>query len=467
MSPLIIIQSMRVVIYLFLPLLIALIIAIVIYRHNRHKSSSKAITALNDLDILNTLEGIDGNYEIELQEKIKNAVNKNNLLQDLIEKKENENQDIKQKIEEGTINSKQEYIRLCTAISNLGLGFIIIDQEKNINFINKFIKTLAPGLESNIKLKDLQMLINEKINFTQAIDDSLNKGKPAAFEDIYINNKYTNLFFSPIISDHENKSKSIGVVIVIEDKTEEKLIKHARKNFFVIASHELRTPLTGIRGYISIIKQFYLEGIKDEQLKRIISDIDASSTRLINIVNEFLETPKSDKENLKTHLVVCDLVEIINSSIKETGSLYLEKNLSLKFNNTMSQAEVLGNKDKIKQILINLISNAVKYTNRGGITIILDKTPSLQYKISVQDTGKGISKDNTEQLFGKFKQADPNQKSKIVSSGLGLYISKLLSEKMGGTLKLENSEEGKGSKFSFSLPVYQKDIANTNTTGVN
>ncbi len=465
-------------------------------------------------------------YNALLQEKIKEIADIDTLRQNLEQNLEKEKQTIIQKVLEGTSDLHVEHARLHSAINNFSLGFIMTDNKKNIIFVNNAAKNLFSFQQSDtiLKLQDLQLHVTGKINFLQCTEDVLKNGEALIFEDIRVDNKYTNIFISPIIASGSNMPDTTGVAILIEDKTEEILIKRSRENFFIIASHELRTPLTGIKGYIAIIKQLYFENIKDEQLKRIINDIDISSTRLVNIVNDFLETSKLEPDKIVIRKDPCDLITIINSSIKETSSIAVEKKLYINFSNPEANAAVLGDKDKIKQILINLISNALKYTEQGGITISLDRvtqldavqgpedevrgrlldrggrieersktyngstlsstadpdaamrqvrnsglenTPDAKYKISITDTGKGMSKEMINLLFSKFQQTDPNKPRNIISTGLGLYISKLLAEKMQGTIKLENTEEGKGSTFSLSLPAYQLDIAIPNTTGVN
>lgn len=376
------------------------------------------------------------------------------LLEDLKKDKEKIEQDIKQKVLQSTLDIRDDYVRLRSAIDHLDFGFIMTDKEKNTILVNNVIKNMFPMPDSgtNINLQDLQKHTQSEINFLENADYILKNSKPLYFERITIdNNKYANIYISPVNSN----SQTIGTVILIEDITEEKTAEKSKEDFFTIASHELRAPLTAIRGYIAIIKQLFFTNIKEEELKKIIQDIDTLSNRLIGIVNDFLDTPKLEQGKIKVKKETCDLIAITTASIKETNSIAAQKNLLIKFTNTLSSATVLGDRERIRQILINLISNGLKYTEQGEINIKIEKTPDSKYKISIKDTGKGIPKENIKFLFTKFQQTDPTKH--MISTGLGLYISKLLAEKMNASIQLEDTQEGKGSTFSFSLPVYEQN----------
>lgn len=399
----------------------------------------------------------------QLQEKINELTNINNLLEELKQNKGKEEQNIKQKTLEITFDSREENTRLYASINNLSLGFIMSDKEQNIILTNNTAKNLfsIPDSDTTLKLQDLQMHTQGKINFLENAESVLKNGTSLSFENIRIDNKFANIFISPVNSF----SGTIGAVFLTEDKTEERIAEKSKEDFFTIASHELRAPLTAIRGYIALIKQLFFINIKDEELKKIIQDIDTLSSQLINIVNDFLDTPKLEQGKIRVKKEPQDLIEIIKAGIKETTPIATQKNLVINFTNPLDSALVLGDKERIRQVLINLISNGLKYTEEGGITINIEKTLDSKYKISIKDTGKGVPKENIKILFTKFQQTDPTKH--MTSTGLGLYISKLLVEKMNGEIKLENTAEGKGSTFSFSLPVYEQTIASAQTMGVN
>lgn len=393
-------------------------------------------------------------YISQLQKKVDELASINNLLEENIKNKEQEEQKIEQKVQEKTFDISEEHTRLYTSIKNLCFGFIMTDKEKNIIIINNTAKNLfsIPNKETNITLDNLQTHIQGDLKLSKIVNLILTNNKLLAYNNNSIDNKYCNIYLSPVILD----LKTAGAVILTEDITEEQNTEKSKEDFFTIASHELRSPLTSIRGYISLIKQSYFADIKNEELIKIIIDIDSLSVRLINIVNDFLDTPKLEQGKIRVKKEPCDLVEIVKACIKETNPIATSKNLLIKFTSSIESATALGDRDKIRQIIINLISNGIKYTEQGEITIAIEKTPNSQYKILIKDTGKGVSKENIKFLFSKFQRTDPNKP--MTSTGLGLYISKLLVERMDGSISLENTEEGKGSTFSFTLHAYEQSI---------
>jgi signal transduction histidine kinase len=187
----------------------------------------------------------------------------------------------------------------------------------------------------------------------------------------------------------------------------------------------------------------------------MIEDINLASSRLIGIVNDFLDSSKLETGKMKYKKEAVNLGELAEEVIKEyqvTGSF---KMLYLTFVAPTSPVEkAIGDKDKIKQVLVNLIGNAVKYTDKGGVIVSLERDNGF-VKVLVTDTGKGIPQELQAGLFGKFQQGPDGEtytRDVIYGSGLGLYISKMLVEGMNGKIFLEKSALGVGSTFSFELP---------------
>lgn len=445
--------------YYFILLSVSIITAFIfifLYKNRLRSLNNPAFIAPLILEAIDEAiiitNSIEKKFQTQLQEKTKKLADINNLIENMKQYKKIEEDNIEQKIQEITFDIREEHTRLYTAVKNLNFGFIIIDKEKNIIITNNAADDLfsIPPVRTNINFQNLQIHTRDNVDLIKNTDSTIKNGNQSFLENIHINNKYVNIFISPIIT----LSGTTGAVILTEDRTEKQITQKSKEDFYTIASHELRTPLTAIRDYIAIIKQIYLEDIKNEELKNLINDIDTLSARLINIVNDFLDTPKLEQGKINIKKEPCDLIEIIKACINETSSIATPKNLSIKLNDPLKSVIVLGDKEKIRQILINLISNGIKYTEQGGITINVEKTLGSRYKISIQDTGKGIPKENIKFLFNKFQRTDPTRH--MTSTGLGLYISRLLVEKMNGTITLENSEEGKGSTFSFTLPIYEQ-----------
>jgi signal transduction histidine kinase len=232
-------------------------------------------------------------------------------------------------------------------------------------------------------------------------------------------------------------------------------LQRSRDEFFSIASHELRTPLTAIRGNTSLIKQYFPDVLKDDNVHEMIDDIHDSSVRLIEIVNDFLDASRLEQDKMKLVRQPFTIEPLVEKVIYEMASLSRDKGIALTFDQeTLGEIpQVYGDMNRVKQILYNLIGNAMKFTKQGSVTINC-LIQGRRLKVTVTDTGPGISPEGQQLLFHKFQQTAQSiiTRDDTRGTGLGLYISKLLVEHMGGEIRLEHSEVGKGSTFSFTLP---------------
>jgi signal transduction histidine kinase len=234
------------------------------------------------------------------------------------------------------------------------------------------------------------------------------------------------------------------------------VLQRSRDEFFSIASHELRTPLTAIRGNIDMIKRFYAEKVGDEDFNQMVDDIHSSSIRLIEIVSDFLDASSLEQGKIKFTPEEFNIEEVIEKVAYETNATASEKGVHIGLEKMQGGVPaVYADKNRVKQIVYNLIGNALKFTEKdGSITLHVTADDKL-LKVSVEDTGRGISEENQKLLFHKFQQAGDSLYTRDTTrgTGLGLYISKLMSEQMGGSMQLEQSVLDKGSTFSFTLPL--------------
>ena len=169
----------------------------------------------------------------------------------------------------------------------------------------------------------------------------------------------------------------------------------------------------------------------------------------MRLVNDLLEISRIQSGKLKVDLQEVNLVEIINKNIQIMQMLSKQKGISTIFNPT-GEVFVLVDSEKVEQILYNLLGNAIKFTNKGTINITLSQKGD-RVVVAVNDTGEGISKKDQVRLFGRFEQTAVSRSSRKGGLGLGLYLSRELARRMGGDLRLEQSELGKGSTFVFYL----------------
>lgn len=238
----------------------------------------------------------------------------------------------------------------------------------------------------------------------------------------------------------------------IKRREEAEKLSQAKSEFLSIVSHQLRTPLTVIKGYLSmILEEGY--GSLSEKLKKVIENIYVSNERLIKLVNDFLNATRVETGKMELELERVDLEELIESQIKELEIKSKEKGIYLNFEKPKEKVpQVFVDKEKIGQVILNLIDNAIKYTHSGGITVSLEKLKD-SVRIKIKDTGEGMTKKEIEKLFESFSRGTAGMKFYTEGTGLGLYISKKLVELHKGKIWAESEGIGKGSTFYVELPI--------------
>ena len=189
-----------------------------------------------------------------------------------------------------------------------------------------------------------------------------------------------------------------------------------------------------------------------------MQDIHTSAIRLIDIVNDFLDVSRLEQGKVSFSYAAVSVEKVIESTAYEMKAVINEKKIYLKVDkltlDTLPQAWV--DENRLKQVVYNLVGNAAKFTEKGGITISARLEPDKdKIKVLVTDTGRGISQDSQQLLFHKFQQTGSSLLTRDTTrgTGLGLYISKMIVESMGGMISLDHSDTDKGSIFSFTLPV--------------
>jgi len=224
-----------------------------------------------------------------------------------------------------------------------------------------------------------------------------------------------------------------------------------KDEFVFIAAHELRTPVTAIKGYLSMILDNSFGNVP-EKMKEPLKITDEANQRLVQLVQDLLEVARSDAGRMQIKLLPLAIGEQIQTVIKELKSLSDQKNIIVNYKSELSDKRVLADDYKLKEILVNLIGNAIKYTLESGGIEISHEIKNGALITHIKDHGMGISKENLAKLFKKFYRVESEQTAKIEGTGLGLFICKQIVERMNGQITVE-SEAGQGSTFSFSLKL--------------
>jgi signal transduction histidine kinase len=225
--------------------------------------------------------------------------------------------------------------------------------------------------------------------------------------------------------------------------------------FLATMSHELRTPLNSIIGFTGIILQGIVGPLNDEQKKQM-NMVRGSAQHLLSLINDVLDLSKIEAGQLQVAYENFDLRSMMEKAVESARPLAGKKGLELTYAVSYEIETITGDRRRVEQILLNLISNAIKFTEKGSVKIECEPEGD-NVTISVIDTGIGIKTEDLETLFQAFRQIDSGMTRKYDGTGLGLSISKKLVELMGGQIRV-TSVWGSGSTFSFSLPKERKDV---------
>jgi len=240
-----------------------------------------------------------------------------------------------------------------------------------------------------------------------------------------------------------------GRVVTLRDATAEHTLERARADFVTTASHELRTPLTAIYGSVrTLISR--ADALDESQRARLLRMIEQESEHLAQIVDQLLVTAQIDRGRLRMEERDCDIAELC-ASVIEAAEARKPESIQLKLVAPKSSPPLKCDPPKLKQVLVNLVENAIKYSPEGGrIEVRIADTPD-RLRIDVQDEGLGIPPSEQARIFEKFYRLDAEMTRGVGGSGLGLYISREIVEQMGGLLSVR-SRRGSGSTFTVTLP---------------
>lgn len=241
-----------------------------------------------------------------------------------------------------------------------------------------------------------------------------------------------------------------------------------KSEFLANTSHELRTPLNGMIGFLKLI----LDGMADDpdEQQEFIGEAYRSALHLLSIINDILDIAKIEAGKLQIELSPVKLSELLNDVEDFITTQVRQKNLSFEIQKPPTDDEIIlyGNYQRLLQVMLNLVGNAIKFTHEGGITVsveVIKKKVTVQgqelpgsAKVRVADTGIGVSLDKQDKLFQSFSQVDGSRTRQYGGTGLGLAISQKLVEAMGGVVNFYSMGEGLGSTVTFTVPLYQEPV---------
>jgi len=262
---------------------------------------------------------------------------------------------------------------------------------------------------------------------------------------------WTEISYSPIYDDENTVTSGIAVIGNVQKERE---MEAAKSDFISIVSHELRTPLTAIKGFLSMLLKKDFGGLSDKQF-HFLSRVYQTNQRMIGLVEDLLDMSHIESGKIRLKVAPLAMEPIIQEVVSELASKGFERQIMLKVNRKQKLPLVLADEARLRQIMTNLIDNAIKYSLPKSEVIIDFRVQGTELVTSIKDQGVGITAAHIERLFQRFGRIYNPMSMQAGGTGLGLYIVKNLVESHGGRIWV-TSREGKGSRFSFSLPVAQQ-----------
>jgi PAS domain S-box-containing protein len=241
-----------------------------------------------------------------------------------------------------------------------------------------------------------------------------------------------------------------GVVYAFRDLTTERRLEEAKSDFIATISHELRTPMTAVLGAAKTLLRGDV-ALSAEQRRQLLEMIGAEASRLSQITEQVLLAGRLDRDELPLESRRIDVAEVVEAAVDMLHPR-VPPTISVTIRANRNGSDALGDRDRVEQVVVNLIDNAIKYSPRGGAVLVSARRVREVVRISVEDEGIGIPAAEQAAIFEKFYRADPHLRQAPSGSGLGLYISRELVRRMGGRIGVD-SKPGVGSRFFVELPA--------------
>jgi PAS domain S-box-containing protein len=369
-------------------------------------------------------------------------------------------------------NTLAEAQGLNAILDNLADGLLVVDTTGQITHFNPAFLGMYELTEVSVNCHYLELPISglaDLVTRTQS-----HPGEVFSAEVTLTNERIGQAVATAIFKKtvDQEPPACFGSALLIRDVTAEKEIDKMKTDFISTVSHELRTPLTSVLGFASIIKEkletdvFPIISTEDRKLqktiKRVADNLNiivSEAERLTSLINDVLDIAKMEAGKVEWQMQPIDPSELLDWAANSTAGLFETNGLQLVSEIEPGLPQIVGDRNRLLQVLINLISNAVKFTESGCVTCRV-KQEDEGVCISIIDTGIGIAPEDQPKVFEKFRQVGDTLTDKPKGTGLGLPICKQIIDHHGGRIWVE-SERGKGSVFSFIIPTYASDPKTT------
>lgn len=415
-----------------------------------YADKENAIKAINEVGLYKYIEKPWDNDELIIN--IKNAYERSHLVESL-EKTNAQLQEYSQHLEELVKEKTADIIemneRLSAVINNCADGIILIDNLGNIIDINPACETLFGLSEEILHTKNIVDLFDTKdINWKEVLLDQ-NEALLRNIEILnVVNGNKVPVEISSAFIPKKNDNDLDKHVFVIRNVHFQKEMDRLREDFIATLTHDLRTPsLAAIQTL-----EYFLNGklgVLNEKQTLLLQTMKKSNEDMLGLVNTLLEVYKYESGRLKLVKTPFKFDVLIDECIEQVQPIASSKNQKIeKLYDSIANIDVLADRNEIRRVIVNLLGNAIKYTQNDGLIEVRAEITDKDLHFAIKDNGEGIYKKDIPKLFKRFSQG--TQEKRSISTGLGLYLSKQIIDAHGGKIWLE-SDKGKGSEFFFLL----------------
>lgn len=356
-----------------------------------------------------------------------------------------------------------ERSKLNEVLSSILDGIIAIDFNKNVILLNKAAEEITGFTQTELVGQPIDKLVHlftdqEEILSKTYCQNAFNQTAKLVGKD----GKQTKVNLSTAQLNGTVQT-NISCILIMHDVEREEELEKMRLDFVSMASHELKTPLTSIIGYLSVFINENRGKIAKEEMD-LLEKSSVSATQLLALVQNLLSVNKIEREQMSVSKEATDYLSIVVKAVEDLKAQAVQKNIVLNLDQPIFLPKVLADPIRISEVITNLLANAINYTNVSGkIDVSFNISPN-ELTTVISDTGIGIPKEAIPLLFNKFFRVSNTMQKASKGTGLGLYISKSIIEKLGGKIWVE-SEVGKGSKFSFTLPLAERKSVSSISRG--
>ena len=357
------------------------------------------------------------------------------------------------RIQDRIFKQKNRNHVLSQVMSQMQNGIIAVDQSMNVIFITSVAKKLL-GIVGNPEYKNIND-VSKDVKLDEVFIEAMRQGgvytnDVAARTAVGRGHRPLRLYVSPMRQD----DRVVGALAIVEDITELRRLEQVRTDFAANVSHELKTPLTSIRGFVETLQAGAID--HPEMAHKFLNIIMMETERLTRLINDILSISKLESgddevatERIRLDKKACDVCEMLSIHAQE-------KQVSLNYRLNSEPVYIIGNPDRVEQLLINLTENAIKYNKPGGSVTVQVFKSEQEANITISDTGIGIAEENLPRLFERFYRVDKGRSRQMGGTGLGLAIVKHIVRSMKGEIEV-HSKLGEGTEFLITLPLAPKE----------